>query len=176
MAGTGPHFPGPQTFLNCRPFQITTAHDLRFSLTGAHMAALHQLPFEKPLYELEERLLKLEAQQDPTPAEKESMRRMRVELTQMTRERFANLDPWQIVHHAARNRSNCSKLSNRDITRRVIRSARTAKHWLQRNGFVTPVFSLDDQLSNYLTESEFTHNQFRTNGQAAYQRVANSGA
>ena len=82
----------------------------------------------------------------------------------------------RIRFHASRNRSNCSKLSNRDITRRVIRSARTAKHWLQRNGFVTPVFSLDDQLSNYLTESEFTHNQFRTNGQAAYQRVANSGA
>jgi len=61
------------------------------------MAALHQLNFEKPLYELEERLLKLEAQQDPTPAEKEIMRRMRVELTQMTRERYANLDPWQIV-------------------------------------------------------------------------------
>lgn len=61
------------------------------------MAALHQLSFEKPLYELEERLLKLEAQQDPSPAEKEIMRRMRVELTQMTRERYANLDPWQVV-------------------------------------------------------------------------------
>ncbi|MEN9554595.1 MAG: Acetyl-coenzyme carboxylase carboxyl transferase subunit alpha [Planctomycetota bacterium] len=61
------------------------------------MAPLHQLPFEKPLYELEERILRLEAQQAPTPAEKEIMRRMRVELTQMTRERFANLDPWQTV-------------------------------------------------------------------------------
>lgn len=61
------------------------------------MPPVHQLPFEKPLYELEERLLKLEAQPDPTPAEKESMRRMRVELTQMTRERYQNLDAWQIV-------------------------------------------------------------------------------
>jgi acetyl-CoA carboxylase carboxyl transferase subunit alpha len=61
------------------------------------MAVLHQLSFEKPLYELEERLLKLESQPDPSPAEKESMRRMRVELTQMTRERYSNLDPWQTV-------------------------------------------------------------------------------
>ena len=61
------------------------------------MPVTHQLQFEKPLYELEDRLLKMEAQQDPTPAEKESMRRMRLELTQMTRERYANLDPWQIV-------------------------------------------------------------------------------
>lgn len=61
------------------------------------MPSFHQLPFEKPLYELEDRLLKLEAQPDPTPAEKESMRRMRVELTQMTRERYQNLDAWQTV-------------------------------------------------------------------------------
>lgn len=61
------------------------------------MPPLHQLQFEKPLYELEERLLKLEAQPDPTPAERESMRRMRVELTQMTRERYQNLDAWQTV-------------------------------------------------------------------------------
>lgn len=61
------------------------------------MPPAHQLPFEKNLYELEERLLKLEAQPDPSPVEKESMRRMRVELTQMTRERYQNLDAWQTV-------------------------------------------------------------------------------
>jgi acetyl-CoA carboxylase carboxyl transferase subunit alpha len=64
------------------------------------MPPVHQLPFEKPLYELEERLLKLESQPDPTPAERESMRRMRVELTQMTRERYQNLDAWQTVQVA----------------------------------------------------------------------------
>ena len=61
------------------------------------MPAIHQLAFEKPLYELEKRLLELEARKDPTPGEKEAMRRMRVELTQLTRELFANLDPWQTV-------------------------------------------------------------------------------
>ncbi|MCA9061010.1 MAG: acetyl-CoA carboxylase carboxyl transferase subunit alpha, partial [Planctomycetaceae bacterium] len=69
------------------------------------MALPHVLPFEKPLYELEERLLKLETQPDPGPAEKESMRRMRVELSQMTRELYQRLNPWQIVQvsrHAER--------------------------------------------------------------------------
>jgi acetyl-CoA carboxylase carboxyl transferase subunit alpha len=61
------------------------------------MAARHQLPFEKPIYELEDQLAKLEAQPNPTPAVQESMRRMRVEVTQMTRERYENLDPWEIV-------------------------------------------------------------------------------
>ena len=63
------------------------------------MAVLHQLSFEKPLYELEERLLKLESQHDPSPAEKESMRRMRVELTQMTREGYQTRHLWQTVHY-----------------------------------------------------------------------------
>lgn len=58
---------------------------------------LHQLPFEKPLYELEGRLKDLESQSDPTPSEKESVRRMRLELTQMTRELYMKLDPWQVV-------------------------------------------------------------------------------
>lgn len=61
------------------------------------MAARHQLPFEKPIYELEDQLAKLEAQPNPTPAVQESVRRMRVEVTQMTRERYENLDPWEIV-------------------------------------------------------------------------------
>jgi acetyl-CoA carboxylase carboxyl transferase subunit alpha len=61
------------------------------------MAPLHQLPFEKPIYELEDQLAKLEAEPNPTPAVLESIRRMRVELTQMTRERYENLDPWEVV-------------------------------------------------------------------------------
>ena len=61
------------------------------------MAPQHQLPFEKPIYDLEDQLSKLEAEPNPTSAVQESIRRMRVELTQMTRERYMNLDPWQIV-------------------------------------------------------------------------------
>ena len=61
------------------------------------MVNQHQLPFEKPIYELEAQLSKLEAEPDPTPVVQESIRRMRVELTQMTRERYENLDPWDTV-------------------------------------------------------------------------------
>ena len=61
------------------------------------MAPQHQLPFEKPIYDLEEQLAKLEAEPDPSPALKDSIRRMRVELTQITRELYDGLDPWQIV-------------------------------------------------------------------------------
>lgn len=61
------------------------------------MTTQHQLPFEKPIYDLESQLAKLESDPDPSPALKDSIRRMRVELTQITRELYDNLDPWQIV-------------------------------------------------------------------------------
>lgn len=61
------------------------------------MAPQHQLPFEKAIYDLEAQLTQLEAEPDPTPAVLESIRKMRVELTQMTRERYENLDAWQTV-------------------------------------------------------------------------------
>ena len=60
----------------------------------------HQLPFEKPIYELEAQLEKLEAQPNPTAATKDAIRRMRVEVNRMKREIFANLDPWEIVQVA----------------------------------------------------------------------------
>lgn len=57
----------------------------------------HQLEFEKPIYELEDQLERLEAEPNPTSAVKDSIQRMRVEVTRMTRERYENLDPWEIV-------------------------------------------------------------------------------
>ena len=64
------------------------------------MAAMHPLPFERPIYELEAQLEKLEAQPNPTPATKDAIRNMRVELTRMKREIFENLGPWEIVQVA----------------------------------------------------------------------------
>ena len=61
------------------------------------MASQHQLNFEKPIYELEDQLAKLEADPDPSPALQDSIRNMRVEVTKITRELYENLDPWQIV-------------------------------------------------------------------------------
>jgi len=57
----------------------------------------HQLEFEKPIYELEDQLERLEAEPNPTSAVKDNIQRMRVEVTRMTRERYENLDPWEIV-------------------------------------------------------------------------------
>lgn len=61
------------------------------------MAPAPPLPFEKSIFDLEQQLSKLESEPSPSPAVKDSIRRMRVELTQMTRERYENLDPWEVV-------------------------------------------------------------------------------
>lgn len=61
------------------------------------MAPQHPLSFEKPIYDLEDQLAKLEAEPNPTPALQDSIRNMRVELTRITREMYENLDPWQVV-------------------------------------------------------------------------------
>ena len=61
------------------------------------MAPTQCLTFERPIYELEERLAKLEAVTDPSPEVAEEARRMRIELTRLKREVFENLDPWDVV-------------------------------------------------------------------------------
>lgn len=57
----------------------------------------HQLNFETPIFNLKEQLAKLEAEPNPTPALLDSIRKMRVEITQITREIYMNLDAWQTV-------------------------------------------------------------------------------
>lgn len=64
------------------------------------MAALHQLPFERPLHELERQLEKLEAEPSPSAHLKEAARNLRVEIARKRREVFDQLDPWQIVQVA----------------------------------------------------------------------------
>ena len=58
------------------------------------------LPFEKPIFELEAQLVKLESQPNPSAIVKDSIRNMRVEITKMKREVFMNLDPWDVVQVA----------------------------------------------------------------------------
>jgi acetyl-CoA carboxylase carboxyl transferase subunit alpha len=60
------------------------------------MSAQHQLPFERPIYELERQLEQLEAQPNPSANTKDAIRKMRVEITRMKREIFENLDASQI--------------------------------------------------------------------------------
>lgn len=58
---------------------------------------MHQLPFEKPIYKLEDELHKLETQPNPSASVKDIIRNMRVELARMKREVFENLDAWETV-------------------------------------------------------------------------------
>lgn len=61
------------------------------------MSVLNQLPFERPIYELEEQLKKIEQEPDPTANTKDAIRNMRLEITRMKREVFNNLDAWDTV-------------------------------------------------------------------------------
>ncbi|MFG0333170.1 MAG: acetyl-CoA carboxylase carboxyltransferase subunit alpha [Maioricimonas sp. JB049] len=64
------------------------------------MSSLRPLPFERKIYELETRLEQLEGEPNPTPATKDGIRKMRVEVTRMKREIFENLSAWDIVQVA----------------------------------------------------------------------------
>jgi acetyl-CoA carboxylase carboxyl transferase subunit alpha len=58
----------------------------------------HHLPFEKDIYELEDRLDQLEAVGQPGPSEE--IRRMRRELASLKRKIYANLTAWQTIQVA----------------------------------------------------------------------------
>jgi len=64
------------------------------------MPPKHTLPFERPIYDLEAQLRKLEEQPNPTANTKDAIRKMRVQRTRIIREIFDHLDPWQIVQVA----------------------------------------------------------------------------
>ncbi len=55
------------------------------------------LPFEKPILELEQQLAKLEAQPNPPPNTKETIRNMRLDIARLTRDTFDHLTPDQVV-------------------------------------------------------------------------------
>ena len=60
----------------------------------------HRLPFERPIYELEARLQKLDAKTEPTPEVRDEVRRLRRELVALTKRVYANLKPWETVEVA----------------------------------------------------------------------------
>ena len=69
------------------------------------MSVINQLPFERPIYELEEQLKKIEQEPNPTPNTKDAIRNMRLEITRMKREIFENLDAWdtcKVARHPER--------------------------------------------------------------------------
>lgn len=60
----------------------------------------HQLAFERPIYELEARVLKLEQACDDSPESREELRRMRREVNELKRRVFSQLEPWETVQVA----------------------------------------------------------------------------
>jgi len=60
----------------------------------------HRLAFERPIYELEARLEKLEAKTERTPEIRDEIRLLRRELTDTKRRIYANLKPWETVEVA----------------------------------------------------------------------------
>ena len=63
-------------------------------------ASEHRLAFERPIYELEARLEKLETKVEQTPEVRNEIRLLRRELADVTRKIYANLRPWETVEVA----------------------------------------------------------------------------
>lgn len=55
------------------------------------------LDFEQPIFELKERIVQYESQADESAESNENLRRLKKELTDLTRSIYANLSPWQTV-------------------------------------------------------------------------------
>jgi acetyl-CoA carboxylase carboxyl transferase subunit alpha len=60
----------------------------------------HRLSFERPIYELEARLEKLDTKIEPTPEVRHEVRRLRRELIELRKRIYANLKPWETVEVA----------------------------------------------------------------------------
>ncbi len=60
----------------------------------------HRLSFERPIYELEARLEKLDAKTEPTAEVRNEVRRLRRELVDLKKRIYANLKPWETVEVA----------------------------------------------------------------------------
>src|SRR5689334_19923733 len=63
-------------------------------------ASEHRLSFERPIYELEARLEKLDTKIEPTPEVRNEVRRLRRELIDLRKKLYANLKPWETVEVA----------------------------------------------------------------------------
>ncbi len=63
-------------------------------------SANYQLDFERPLYQLEEKIAEMKANDDGTQAAREDRRRLRRELTDLRKKIYSELTPWQTVRVA----------------------------------------------------------------------------
>jgi acetyl-CoA carboxylase carboxyl transferase subunit alpha len=63
-------------------------------------ASDHRLAFERPIYELEDRLAKLESIKDDNPEARNEIRQLRRELIELKKKVFGQLKPWETVEVA----------------------------------------------------------------------------
>jgi acetyl-CoA carboxylase carboxyl transferase subunit alpha len=63
-------------------------------------ASSQRLAFERPIYEVESQLARLEADDDKSAESAETMRRLRRELADLKKKIYANLDAWEVVQVA----------------------------------------------------------------------------
>ena len=56
-----------------------------------------RLPFEQPIFELQEQIKRLEANEQKTPEMRDRIRGLRKQLTETTKSIYNNLDPWETV-------------------------------------------------------------------------------
>jgi acetyl-CoA carboxylase carboxyl transferase subunit alpha len=61
---------------------------------------LNRLSFEKPIYELEDKIASLSAAAEQSPQQQDELRRLRKEVSDLKKQIFANLDAWQTVEVA----------------------------------------------------------------------------
>ena len=57
----------------------------------------YRLAFERPIYELEDRLLKLETKTEQTPEVRDEIRRLRRQRVDLIKQIYNNLRPWEKV-------------------------------------------------------------------------------
>ena len=63
---------------------------------------LQQLPFERPISEVEQRLAELERAGADSPAAGDEIRRLRRERADLIKKVYSNLEPWETVLVARR--------------------------------------------------------------------------
>jgi acetyl-CoA carboxylase carboxyl transferase subunit alpha len=108
------------------------------------MSTLRPLPFERKIHELELQLEQLEAEPDPTPATKDAIRVMRVELTRLKREIYDNLNPWEIVQ-VARHEARPQTLDYIELLFDEFVELHGDKSFSDDRAILTGLAKLDDQ-------------------------------
>lgn len=107
------------------------------------MSTMLPLPFEVPIFELEEQLERLESHANPTANLKEAIRNLRVEITRKKREVFENLDAWDTVK-VARHQQRPQTLDYIELVFDEFVELHGDKSFGDDNAIITGLAKIDD--------------------------------